>query len=65
MTCWVESYHPSVFVSLEPCESEDEIFSICLVTTQLKCHVTLWVGSPHPKYHPTKAVVHRLCEREI
>ena len=46
MTCWVGSYHsshhPAKFADLVLCESEDKIFLTCLVTTQLKCHVTLW-----------------------
>ena len=35
-----------------PCQSEDKIFLLCHVTTQLKCHVTLWVDFPHPKPPP-------------
>ena len=27
-------------------------FFIFQVTTQLKCHVTFWVGSPHPDSSP-------------
>ena len=49
MTCWVgsshSSLHPAKFVDLVPCESEDKIFLICHVTTQLRCHVTLWLTS--------------------
>ena len=56
MTCWVGSSHssryPAKFVDPVPCESEDKIFLICQVTTQLKCHVTLWVVFPHPKSLP-------------
>ena len=56
MTCWVgsshSSDHPTKFVSLVPCESKDEIFFICHMTTKLKCHVTLSVGSPHSKSLP-------------
>ena len=49
MTCWVES---SKSVDLVPCKSEDKIFLICHVTTQLKCHMTLWVYFSHPKSSP-------------
>ena len=48
------SHHPAKFVGLASCESEAKILLICHVTTQSKCHVTLCVGSPHPKYQPTK-----------
>ena len=27
------------------------------------CHVTLWVGFPHPKYHTAKFMVHRPSEK--
>ena len=53
MTCWVgssnSSHHPAKFVDLVPCESEDKMFLICHVITQLKCHVTLWVDFSHAK----------------
>ena len=56
MTCWVgsshSSHHPAKFVDLVPCESEDKIFLICNVITQLKCHVTLWVDFSHAKSPP-------------
>ena len=56
MTCWVgfshSSHHPAKFVGLAPFESEDIIFLIFHVTTQSKCHVTLWVVSLHPKSPP-------------
>ena len=56
MTCWVgssnSSHHPVKFVDLVPCESEDKIFLICNVITQLKCHVTLWVDFSHAKSPP-------------
>ena len=37
-------YHAKLGVH-RSCESEDIAFFICHVTTILKCHVTLWVGS--------------------
>ena len=43
------SHHPAKFIDLVTCESEDKIFLVFHVTTQFKCHVTLWVGLPHPK----------------
>ena len=56
MTCCVgsshSSYHPAKFVGLACCESEDKAFLICHVTTQLNCHVTLWVGFSHPESPP-------------
>ena len=56
MTCWVGSSHsshdPAKFVDLVPCESEDKMFLICHVTTQLKCHVTSRVDFPHHKSPP-------------
>ena len=56
MTCWVgsshSSHHPAKFVDLANCKREDKIFLICHVTTQFKCHVTLWVGLPPPKSSP-------------
>ena len=55
MTCWVgssnSSHHLAKFVDLVPCESEDKIFLICHVVTQLKCHVTLRVDFSHDKSH--------------
>ena len=41
------SHHPAKFRVHRPCESGNITFSICHVTTILKCHVTLWVASPH------------------
>ena len=56
MTCWVRSSNSSLhlakFMDLVPCESEDKIILICLVITQLKCHVALWVGFSHAKSPP-------------
>ena len=56
MTCCVgsshSSHHPAKFVDLAPCESEEKIFLTCHVTTQLKCHVTLWVHFTQPKSPP-------------
>ena len=56
MTCWVRSsnysHHPTKFVDLVTCESEDKISLICHVITQLKCHVTLWVNFSHAKSPP-------------
>ena len=53
MTCWMgsshSSHHRAKFVS---CESEDKIFLTCHVTTQLRCHATMWVDFPHPKSPP-------------
>ena len=47
------------------CESGDITFFICNVTTILKCHMTLWVGSSHlksPSHQPAKFGVHRPCK---
>ena len=60
MTCWVgsfhSSYHSAKFVGLAHCESKDQIFLICRVTTRLICYVTLWVESLHPSsHHPSSA----------
>ena len=56
--CWwgtfVQSHHPAKFGIHWPCESGDKIFLICHMTTQLKCHMTLWVGSPCSKSPPCK-----------
>ena len=56
MTCWVRSsnysHHPTKFVDLVTCESEDKISLICPVITQLKCHVTLWVNFSDAKSPP-------------
>ena len=53
MTYWVvssnASHHPAKFVDLVTCESDDKIFLICHVITQLKCHVTVCVDFSHPK----------------
>ena len=46
------THHPAKVVGLASCESEDEIFFICHVTTQSKCQGTLWVGSLHPESPP-------------
>ena len=46
------SHHPAKFRVNRPCESGDIKFFICHVITILKCHVTLWVGFPHPKTPP-------------
>ena len=46
------SHYPAKFGVHRPCESEDTTFFICHVTMILKCHITLWVGSPHPKSPP-------------
>ena len=48
----ISSHHPTKFGVHRPCESEDITFFICHMTTILKCHVTLWVGSSHPKWPP-------------
>ena len=45
-------YDPAKFEGLASCDSENKMFLICHVTTQSKYHVTLWVGSPHPKSVP-------------
>ena len=43
------SHHPAKFGVHKPCERRDTIFFICHVTAVSECHVTLQVGSPHPK----------------
>ena len=43
-------HHPAKFRVHRPCESEDKTFSIFHVTTISKCHLTLWMGSSHPKW---------------
>ena len=43
------SHHPAKFRVHRPCERRNITFSVCHLTTILKCHVTLWVVSPHPK----------------
>ena len=43
------SYHPAKCGVHRSCESGNITFFICHVITILKCHVSLWVGSPHPK----------------
>ena len=40
------------FTSRRPCAWRNMRFFIFHVTTQLKCHVTFWVGSPHPDSAP-------------
>ena len=52
------SHHPAKFTVDMPCESGDKAFFICHVTTILKCHVTLWVGSAHPKSPSSLVWVH-------
>ena len=37
------------FGAYEPCECGHKTFLICHFTTWLMRHMTLWVGSPHPK----------------
>ena len=46
------SHHLAKFGVHRPCGSGDITFFICHVTTISKCHVTLWVESPHPKSPP-------------
>ena len=46
------SHHPAKFEVHRPCQSEDITFFVCHVTSILKCHVTLWVGSLYPKSPP-------------
>ena len=46
------SHHLAKFGVHRPCESGDITFFICHVTAILKCHMTWWVGSPHPKPPP-------------
>ena len=48
----VLSHELAKFRIHRPCESGDITFFICHVTTISKCHVTLWVESPHPKSPP-------------
>ena len=45
----VLQHHPANFKVHRPCESGDITFFIYHVTMISKRHVTLWVGSPHPK----------------
>ena len=40
------------FTSRRPCAWRNMTFFIFHVTTQLKCHVTFWVGPPHPDSAP-------------
>ena len=40
------------FTSRRPCGWRNMTFLIFHVTTQLKCHVTFWVGLPHPDSAP-------------
>ena len=51
--CWwgplIRSHHPVKFGMHRACESGNIAFSICRVITVLKCHLTLWLASPHPK----------------
>ena len=46
---FILSYHPVKFGIHRPCESGNITPLICQVTTELMCHVTLWVGSSYPK----------------
>ena len=46
------SHYPAKFGVHRPRESGDITFFICHVTVISKCHMTLWVGSPHPKSPP-------------
>ena len=48
------------FVVHKSFESGDISFSIYLVTTISKCHVTLWMGPLILSDHPAKFRVHRL-----
>ena len=43
------SHQSAKFGVHRPCESGNITFFICPVTLILKCHLTLWLGSPHPK----------------
>ena len=43
------SHHPAKFGVHKIYESGNITFFICQVTTKSKCHVTLWVGSTHPR----------------
>ena len=56
MICWVgsshSSHHPAKFLDLVPCESEDKIFLVCHVNSQLKNHVISRVDFSHPKSPP-------------
>ena len=49
---FILSHHGDKFGVHRPCESGDITLFICHMTTISKCHVTLWVGSPHPKSTP-------------
>ena len=52
---FIPSHHPAKFgIIHRPCKSRDIASLICHVTTQSICHVTLWVGFPHPKSPPCK-----------
>ena len=48
----VLSHHPTRFGVHRPCESENITPLICHVTTWSMSHVTLWMGSSHPKSPP-------------
>ena len=43
------SHHPAKFGVHTLDERRNIMSFICQVTTMSKCHVTLWVGSPHPR----------------
>ena len=44
------------FTSRRPCGWRNMTFLIFHVTTQLKCHVTFWVGLPHPDSVPNQVL---------
>ena len=48
----IQSHHTPKLGAHRSCESGDIPFFICHVTTILKSHVTLQVGSSHPKSPP-------------
>ena len=54
------SHHSAKFGDHRPCESGDIMFFICHVTTTSKCHVALWVASPHPKSPPCYNQFHNI-----
>ena len=45
----IVTYHSAKFGVHRPSESGDITFLICHVSTIVKCHMALWVGSPHFK----------------
>ena len=46
------SNYPAKFGVHRPYENGDITSFICHVATMSKCHVTIWVGSSHPKSSP-------------